>query len=258
MRIRDDVELTNISDVGCVRNQNEDYFLYMEPESDFEFARRGRLIVLADGMGGLAGGEVASSVAADAIRDVFLYGDPGDPRDILIEAFRTAHQAILDESDRQPELRGMGSTCCAAIYRSGGQLHYGHVGDSRIYLIRQGRAQRLTEDHSVVARMVREGILTEEQAARDGRRNVLTAALGIDSDSLLADFPIEPLQLEPDDIVLLCSDGLHGQVSDEEIGLTTQGQSLDEACRELVARAKVRGGPDNITVQMLAVRRVEA
>jgi protein phosphatase len=257
MRIREDVELANISDVGCVRTQNEDYFLYMEPESDAEFARRGRLIVLADGMGGLAGGEVASCVAADAVRDVFLYGDSADPRDVLIEAFQTAHQAILEEADRQPELRGMGSTCCAAIYKAGGRLHYAHVGDSRIYLIRAGVAQRLTEDHSMVARMVREGILTEEQASRDERRNVLTAALGIDSDSLTADFPLEPLQLEQDDIVLLCSDGLHGQMSDEEIGLTTKGQTLGEACRELVTRAKVRGGPDNITVQMLAVRRVE-
>ena len=258
MWIREDVELTNISDVGCVRTHNEDFFLYMEPESDTEFAQRGRLIVLADGMGGLAGGEVASYVAAGAVRDVFLHGDAGDPREVLIEAFRIAHQAILDEAERQPELRGMGSTCCAVIYKPGGRLYYGHIGDSRIYLIRAGKARRLTEDHSLVARLVREGILSEEQAARDGRRNVLTAALGTDSSSLSADFPLEPLQLEREDIVLLCSDGLHGLLSDEEIGLTTLGQSLGDACRELVSRAKVRGGPDNITVQMLAVRRVDA
>jgi PPM family protein phosphatase len=258
MRIREDVELANISDVGCVRTENEDYFLYMEPDSDSDFARRGRLVVLTDGMGGHAGGEVASRLAAGAVRDVFLSGEPADPRDVLIEAFRAAHQAILDEANRQPELRGMGATCCAVIYRLGGRLHYGHVGDSRIYLIRAGKAQRLTEDHSVVARMVREGILTEEQAARDERRNVLTAALGVESDSLSAEFALEPLQLAENDIVLLCSDGLHGQLSDEEIGLTTEGQSLGEACRELVARAKVRGGPDNITLQMMAVRRVDA
>jgi protein phosphatase len=131
------------------------------------------------------------------------------------------------------------------------------VGDSRIYLIRDGAAMALTEDHSLVARMVRDGLLTPEEAEHHEQRNVLTAALGVDSASIAGDFPSEPLQLLPGDIILLCTDGLHGIVSDREMALATTEQSLTEACRELVGLAKVRGGPDNITVQLLGIRRGE-
>jgi PPM family protein phosphatase len=136
-------------------------------------------------------------------------------------------------------------------------MYYGHVGDSRIYLIRDGRAEQLTEDHSLVARMVREGLLTAEEAEHHAQRNVITQALGVDSDNLAGDFPQQPLQLVAGDIVLICTDGLHGLVSGGEMALAIDGQSLAQASRELVSLAKVRGGPDNITVQMLGVRQVE-
>ena len=109
----------------------------------------------------------------------------------------------------------------------------------------------------MVARMVREGLLTEQQAERHDQRNVLTQALGVDSDSLAGDFPMEPLELVAGDIVLLSTDGLHGLVSGSEMALVAKDQPLVEACRDLVALAKVRGGPDNITVQMLAIRQVD-
>jgi serine/threonine protein phosphatase PrpC len=256
MQIRSDVELANASDVGCVREGNEDYFLYIEPDDDGEFAHRGRLIVVADGMGGRNGGEVASRLAAEAVRDAFRNGDQSDPRSTLVEGFHRAHQAILREAASDPELHGMGTTCCAAIVRQG-NMYYGHVGDSRIYVLRDGQAEQLTEDHSMVARMVREGLLTEQQAERHEQRNVLTQALGVDSDSLAGDFPMEPLELVAGDIVLLSTDGLHGLVSGSEMALVAKDQPLGEACRELVAMAKVRGGPDNITVQMLAIRQVD-
>src|ERR1700694_4305433 len=108
MQIRSDIELANISDVGCERTGNEDYFLYIEPQDNQEFERRGRLMVVADGMGGRNGGEVASSLAADVIRDAFLCGDNGqDPRAVLISGFQQAHLAILELAGREPELRGM-------------------------------------------------------------------------------------------------------------------------------------------------------
>jgi protein phosphatase len=266
MRIRSDVEVANISDVGCERTGNEDYFLYHEPDDDAEFEHRGRLVLVADGMGGRNGGEVASHLAAEVIRDVYLRagnGDNGgadprgaDPRSVLIEAFQQAHQAILSMANTEMELRGMGTTCCAAIFKNG-LMYYAHIGDSRIYLVRNGEAVPLTEDHSLVARMVRDGILTPEQARNHDNRNVLTAALGVDSDSVAGDFPIDPQELITGDIIAMCTDGLHGLVSDEEIALTTSHQSMREACKELVGRAKVRGGPDNITVQLLRVEQVQ-
>lgn len=258
MQIRPDVELANCSDVGCVRTGNEDYFLYIEPEDDEEFARRGRLILVADGMGGRAGGEVASRVAAETIRNIFL-GEQASavaPREVLIAGFQAAHQAILELAAEEPELSGMGTTCCAAILQNG-RLYFGHVGDSRIYLIRDGRATALTEDHSVVARMVRDGLITPEEAEHHAQRNVITAALGVDLESVAGDFPLQPLDLIAGDILLLCTDGLHGLVSADEMALTTENQPLTQACQELVGRAKVRGGPDNITVQLLGVRQVE-
>jgi protein phosphatase len=256
MRIRPDVELANKSDVGCVREQNEDYFLYFEPEDELEFSQRGRLMVVSDGMGGRNGGEVASSLAAESIREVFLAAGPFDPRQVLIEGFQLAHQAILERGMREPAFAGMGTTCCAAIFRDG-HMYYGHVGDSRIYLIRDHHAEQLTEDHSLVASMVRNGLLTAEQAQHHAQRNVITQALGVDSESLSGDFPSQPLQLATGDIVLFCTDGLHGLVNGAEMALTVQDQSLAEACGELVSLARLRGGPDNITLQMLGIRRVE-
>jgi serine/threonine protein phosphatase PrpC len=257
LRIRSDVDVANLSDVGCQRTGNEDYFLYIEPQGDEDFQRCGRLILVADGMGGCSGGEVASRLAAEAVRDVFSAGgDADDPRSVLIEGFQTAHQAILDLASETPELRGMGTTCCAAILKQG-HMYYAHVGDSRIYLIRGGTAHRLTEDHSLVARMVRDGILTAEEGENHDQRNVLTAALGVNSDSVAGDFPVAPLELVPEDIILLCTDGLHGLLSDREMALATAEQSLTDACREMVNLAKDRGGPDNITVQLLSVKCVE-
>ncbi len=256
MRIRPDVELANASDVGCARQNNEDYFLYSEPEDDAEFACRGRLIVVADGMGGLNGGEVASRLAAEALRDTFVAAGEPDPRAVLIEGFQHAQTSILREADGNLELRGMGTTCSAGVIREA-KLYFGHVGDSRIYLLRDGEARQLTDDHSLVARMVREGLLSAEQAEHHEQRNILTQALGMDTDSLAGDFPIEPLELKANDTILLCTDGLHGLVRGREMALIAADQSLTEACRELVALAKVRGGPDNITIQMLRIRQVD-
>jgi PPM family protein phosphatase len=256
-RIRSDVELANRSDVGCERTENEDYFLYIEPQREEQFERRGRLIVVADGMGGRNGGEVASRLAAETIRDIFLEEDEAEPRAVLIAGFQEAHRAILETAAGDAELSGMGTTCSAAIVKSGA-MYYGHVGDSRIYLIRDGRAQPLTEDHSVAARMVRDGVLDADEARGHEQSSVLTAALGLDEESLAGDFPVEPCMLAAGDAILLCTDGLHQLASDEEIALIATQESATEACRELVDVARERGGPDNITVQLLRIRRVDA
>jgi PPM family protein phosphatase len=252
MQVRSDVELANLTDVGCARAENEDYYAYFEPEADEDFERKGRLLAVADGMGGHAGGQVASGLAIEALRETFLNGQAGDSQSVLIEAFSRAQQSILSAGDARPELNGMGTTCTAAIL-CGRKLSYGHIGDSRLYLVRAGQARQLTEDHSVVNQLVKSGALTPEEAATHEKRNVLTAALGMKSQQVRADFSPEPLTLDSNDVLVLTSDGMHGLVSGEEIAATVSSQRPYDACRTLVDMAKARGGPDNITIQILRI-----
>jgi len=251
MSVRSDVLLANASDTGCVRSVNEDYYLFIEPQDDAEFLQRGRLVLVADGMGGYKGGRVASRLAANTIRDVFLSSSEGDPKAVLMEGFLHAHQAIQEQAKSDPELEKMGTTCTAIILR-GMQITLGHIGDSRLYLIRDGSATRLSRDHTVVNSMIESGLITREEALTHESKHILSAALGV-GQALEADFIQDLTALTPGDILLLCSDGLHGLIADDELATATIGQSLSEACAELVAWAKVRGGPDNITLQMVRI-----
>ena len=250
MLIRPGIELANLTDTGTHRAENQDYYCYVEPESDDEFRIKGRLAVIADGMGGHHGGEVASRIAAEQVRDAYLAFPGNDPRESLIAAFHAAHTAIHDYGRENPEFEGMGTTCTCAVVKDG-HLYYGHVGDSRLYLIRNGAIVLLTEDHSYVRKLVRQGMLTSEEASVHPDRNILTAALGMPA-AVPADFSSEPMPLYPGDVLLLCTDGLHGLVSDREL-LSLANRPPAEACRELIETAIGRGGFDNITVQILRV-----
>jgi serine/threonine protein phosphatase PrpC len=249
MRSRPGLELANLTDIGNHRAENEDYYCYAEPDDDIEFERKGRLAVVADGMGGHQGGSVASTIAVETIRDEYLR-HPGDRLEALRAAFENAHAAIREHARQHPELLGMGTTCTAVTLLDG-QLCYGHVGDSRLYLIRGYSISLLSQDHSQVARMVREGLLTLEEASVHPQRNVLTAALGAESSS--GDFSDAPMPLESGDILLICTDGLHGLVTDQEMLAIAGTQTPVEACKELVRMAKDRGGFDNITLQILKI-----
>ena len=243
---------------GVNGTQNEDYYCYVEPEEEDQFLRRGRLVVVADGMGGHIGGQIASGLAVDSLRDTFLDENaPSDPQAVLVAGFTRAQQAILGEATRQPELNGMGTTCTAVIVRDG-ELTYGHIGDSRLYLFREGWLTQLTEDHTLVNNLVKSGAITAEQAAVHEKRNVLTAALGMRSEQVAADFSNEPLRLQENDAIVLASDGLHGLVSLDEIRNAVSTLSAYECCRTLVGLARQRGGPDNITVQILKILREPA
>ncbi|HYL37394.1 MAG TPA: Stp1/IreP family PP2C-type Ser/Thr phosphatase [Bryobacteraceae bacterium] len=251
MLIRSGIELGNLTDTGHHRDENEDYYCYAEPESDEEFERKGRLAVIADGMGGHEGGQIASSLAVERVRDTYLTYPSTDPRQALVAAFQAAHRAIQEYALEHPEFLGMGTTCtCAALKDH--QLYFGHVGDSRLYLNREGAIRLLTEDHSFVQRLVRQGLLTPEAAAVHPDRNILTAALGVEGAGE-ADFSEAPVPLQSGDVLILCTDGLHGLVADDELRAVTAGAPAAEACRELVGLAKDRGGFDNITVQVLRV-----
>jgi serine/threonine protein phosphatase PrpC len=255
LKIRPGIELGNITDVGCQREGNEDYYCYAEPENDEQFERKGRLIVVADGIGGHVGGEFASGILVEVLRATYMSSEIKEPDLALLDAVTAAHEAIQEFVREHSEKRGMGTTCTAAVLRNG-YLYYVHVGDSRLYLLRDSRITRLTQDHTVVERLIEQGLLRADEAAAHPEHGVLTAAVGI-GDTVAAEVPETPVSLLPDDILLLCTDGLHDLVNDEELQATAFAYPPSTACRLLVETAKSRGGYDNITVQILKVKRPE-
>lgn len=229
------IELASASDVGQVRSDNQDRDLLAPP-----------LIAVADGMGGHLGGGTAAGMAVDALRGV---GSTTDPT-ALLAALKEANRAIARAAVDDPDLTGMGTTATAALLE-GGILYLVHVGDSRAYLIREGRIIQVTQDHSVVAEMVRRGALSADAAETHPARHVITRALGVD-----ADINIDALRvdLEPGDVVLLCTDGLSGPVGDGDIlELVEAAPTLEQAAEQLVQRANAAGGPDNVTVVLARV-----
>jgi len=252
MKVRTGIEVSVQSDIGCLRQNNEDSFGYWEPEDDQQFLRKGRLAVVADGMGGYEGGQEASRLAVETLLEVYRDFGGDDPQAALIEGLQAAHEQIRQYSFAHPELRGMGTTCTAAAIVQDA-LYYVHVGDTRLYLIRDGQITRVTRDHSYVGRLVESGMISREEAETHPQRNILTAALGTNPD-LIMDSPGRPEPLRPEDVLLICSDGLWGQVRDSEILDAVENKSAEQAGRKLIELARERGGPDNITVEILRLR----
>jgi serine/threonine protein phosphatase PrpC len=252
MNVKPGLEVASLSDVGCQRENNEDSYLYWEPATDSELQRKGRLAVIADGMGGYEGGQEASRLAVETVRQVYenVIGD--DPHAALLEAFARAHERIQSYAVRHPELRGMGTTCTALVIR-GRQLYFAHVGDSRLYLVRGDSIARLTRDHSYVGRLVESGIVRAEDAEKHPQRHILTSALGAGIEVAAIQSAQQGVALQDFDDLLLCTDGLWGVVSDQELEKAVKGNAPTECCAALVKLALQRGGPDNITVQLLRV-----
>jgi PPM family protein phosphatase len=249
MRIRPGVQLASMSDIGCQRENNEDHLTYWEPAADEEFARKGRLAIVADGMGGHEGGQEASRIAVDSIKEVFAETPNADVQSLLLTGFQIAHERILDYAAGHPELHGMGTTATAIVLLDH-QLYYAHVGDSRLYLARGETISRLTHDHSYVGRLVQNGVISAEEAETHPQRHILTAALGAGTE-ISPETPQHPVPLQKGDVLVLCTDGLWSLLSDYEIhGIVTSNDPAG-ACRALIKLAKDRGGPDNITVQVL-------
>ncbi|HEX9161905.1 MAG TPA: Stp1/IreP family PP2C-type Ser/Thr phosphatase, partial [Thermoanaerobaculia bacterium] len=204
-----------------------------------------RLLIVADGMGGHRGGATASRLAAETVQSQYVGGDTADVAEALREALLRANERVFNEAETNEELHGMGTTTSVLLVR-GRQAWFAHVGDSRIYLIRDGGIHQLTEDHSLVASMVREGLLTSKEAENHPRRNVLQRSLGI-----AAEVEIDvsgPLDVQEHDTFVICSDGLHGVVKTEEIKAIADGRPIGRAADELVNLALERGGPDNVTL----------
>ena len=248
MNVRPGLEVAGLSDVGCQRENNEDSFSYWESPDDSSFARLGRLAIVADGMGGCEGGQFASRIAVESVEQIYFSSADPNPQQRLLEGFRQAHARIQQRARENPGLRGMGTTM-TAFALVGDHLYYAHIGDSRLYLLRQGMLRVITRDHSLVSRLVETGIVRAEDADSHPQKHVLTAAVGI-AEEIQPDFSAEPVALEKSDVLLLCTDGLWGQVSDPELEQSLASQAPHEACRSLVQLAKERGGPDNITLQI--------
>jgi PPM family protein phosphatase len=251
MKVRPGVEVASLTDVGCKRDNNEDYYAYWEPKDDAVFERIGRLAIVADGMGGAEGGQFASRIAVEAVRAVYASVSEEDPRQRLLTAFRKANAEVQQEAQQKPGLRGMGTTlsACAIV---GQNLYFAHVGDSRVFLIRAGEAQQLTRDHSLVARLIESRTIRPEDAENHPQKHVLTAAVGV-CDDLQPDFSPEPVPLQHSDTLVICTDGLWGQMSSAEIAEIVSARGVHDACKALVQLARERGGPDNITLQVLRV-----
>lgn len=237
--------VAELTDKGCKRPVNEDWMMHFESPN-------GLVAVVCDGMGGHVGGKIASHTAVEAILQFMMQERGGTPFELIVDAMNVASAAILSKAAQQPELTGMGATCVMLIVRDG-KVYIGSVGDSRIYLIRNRRIKQLTKDQSYVQMLLDAGSITPEQAEHHPRKNEITNALGLKG-MQPATVLSEAINPEAGDCFLLCSDGLSGMVSDNDICKVVSRQadkSQQERVEELVLRAKRNGGVDNITCQIV-------
>jgi protein phosphatase len=197
-------------------------------------------------MGGHQGGEVASQLAVEAIHQICSERPAPAIGENLARAFAAANRTILLRAEECPSLFGMGSTATALLL-SGQDAWFAHIGDSRLYRLREDVLTQLSEDHSLVSEMVKAGIMTPEQAVRHPSRNIITRALGSDAEAL-PQLSVQPIDVRAGDIFLLCSDGLHDLVGDAEMLAAISTSPPEAACHALVELAKTRGGKDNISV----------
>jgi serine/threonine protein phosphatase PrpC len=241
-----------LTDVGRKREHNEDNMAYVIPKDPQVMAMKGALFIVADGMGGHAAGEVASEIAVDTVSNAYYMDDNEDVTTPLLQAIKRANLAIHQRAAENLLRSGMGTTCVAAVLR-GNMAYIANVGDSRAYLVRGGRVRQITQDHSWVAEQVRAGLLSEDQARTHAQRNVITRCLGTQPD-VEVDVFVEPLQ--ENDCLVLCTDGLSGLISDEEVMGIVDHSVPQESVYHLVERANENGGPDNITAIVVRVQEV--
>jgi PPM family protein phosphatase len=249
--IRLEIAGSMLTDTGCVRPSNEDAVAYVLPVRDDPNAVRGSLLIVADGMGGHAAGEVASGLAVEVVRRVYYAREEPVPESLMI-AFEAANRAILEHARKLPECSGMGTTCTALAVQDD-QLWLAHVGDSRAYILREGTLKQLSTDQTLHAEMIREGLMSEAEAETAGGRNVILQALGISPD-IAPDVWAKGISLKSGDVVVLCSDGLWNMVDDEMIAELAGSLAPEEACKALVDAALAAGGYDNISAGVFAVR----
>lgn len=248
------IESYGMSNVGMKRVQNEDSYLINDEMG---------LYMVADGMGGHLGGEYASKLAVTTVEEVVrrlrfdpditqirgVNTDDAGPSQQLTHAIQEAGRRIHDQALYDENLRGMGTTAVAALVNAP-KIFIANVGDSRAYLVRGGKIQQVTEDHSLVSEQVKAGMISARDARGHKLKNIITRSVGYQED---VDIDIMTQELKPGDKFLLCSDGLSNLVEDEEIESIVEKHEIQEACEKLVNTANSRGGDDNITVVVLQV-----
>jgi len=238
------LNIGNYSDVGKTREINEDYF------GSFS-GSFGNLLLVCDGMGGHKGGEIASRLSVETISNYFeKLKDNYNISEEINKSLEASNTSIILKAEEDLELTDMGSTVVLVLVKNG-LAYYTSLGDSRIYKIRNGAIRQITKDNSLVQQMVDSNIITEDEAKVHPKKNVITKALGT-NDELEPDF-YEPIKLQANDKLILCSDGLTAHVADEEIFQLSENNPPQQAAQKLVELANERGGTDNITVQIAAV-----
>ena len=236
------MRISSATSVGKIRAVNEDSFFVSEIDSYGSL-----LAIVADGMGGHNAGEVASAEAVKMIKDGVASSD-SDTKDMLLEAIECANNAIYKMSVKSPQLHGMGTTVTACVI-SENTVTAAQVGDSRLYLIKNNSITQITKDHSLVEMLIESGSITKEDARQHPQKNVITRAIGTNSS---VETDIYEFTVEPEDIILLCSDGLVNMVEDEKIlSLITDSKDFENLADKLVCEAENAGGHDNITVILI-------
>lgn len=254
LRIRPKITVACKTDLGRVRENNEDKYEYYLPEDDATLATRGLVFLVCDGMGGHAAGQIASEMAAKTFIDVYLHHPSEDPAIAMQSAVTAANRFVVDVGRAIPARRGMGTTLSGLVLIQG-KAYTCQVGDSRVYRLRSGLLTMLTHDHTWVDEGIRNGTLTPEEAESHPYKHVLTRAIGTEGD-LKSD--VDQGQLFEGDVYLLCSDGLINHVDDETIADHLRNYAPSEACWRLVARALAGGGSDNCTVMIVRVDALES
>ncbi|MCH5267856.1 MAG: Stp1/IreP family PP2C-type Ser/Thr phosphatase [Lachnospiraceae bacterium] len=233
------------TDVGSKRTVNQDYlYCSTEPVGSFQ-----NLFIVADGMGGHRAGDHASKMCVESMVRSIEHSAHITPVSLFEEAVSVANKAVYEEAKKHEEYEGMGTTVVACTIQED-TLYIANIGDSRLYIIRDGIAQ-ITDDHSLVEEMVKQGNITESEARMHPQKNIITRALGINGEVQADFFEIE---VQQNDIIMLCSDGLSNMIEDEDMEyIVKNSESLQEAGETLIARANENGGSDNITVVLAKV-----
>jgi len=241
-----EINFSGITDVGRSRSRNEDYIGQAE-------TLNGSLFLVCDGMGGHAGGDIASKTATEVITGVFNREVAKDIPALIYQSFLTANNALLGISSANPDLTGMGTTVVLFLVKNS-EVYYGNMGDSRLYFFNGSDFKRLSKDHSFVQLLLDKGIINELEAEIHPRRNEITQALGI-NETIEPDISKSGFRVRQGDLFMLCSDGLHGMLSDKEMLALIKNReyTVNRKCELLVEKANVAGGNDNISVQLIEV-----
>ena len=244
-----------VTDAGKVRNLNEDSIFFVASQTGSAGEDLGALAVVADGMGGHFAGDVASSMATQCIRSNYFGSTDISPSEALKKAFSSANNLILEHANNHPECAGMGTTCTAIAIKDD-VMWLAHIGDSRAYLCRNKRLEKISDDQTLQAKMLREGLITQAEIEQGMHAHVILQALGTRQD-IEPTIPDEGISLAEGDQIIICSDGLTDLIDDDEIEEIVVSNNYQKACQSLLEQALARGGHDNISIGVLLIEKKE-